>query len=308
LVVRADASVRLVYIRDAAAAAACRDEVALRRAVETRLGYDPFLPWGSATIVVRFDRDGEGFVARVEMVSAGESRGARTLRTDDSGCGGLVDAAALAVSIALDAAKPSGATDPPVATLGRPVPDPVPAPAASAEEVRPLVVSPPAEDARLRFRPVFGLDVLVSAWSAPGVSGGLAAWGRLEKGPWSLGVEARGDLPASGNNPVSTWLIAGGLAPCYHLGWAFGCVVGELGPLQGRGDNHPTPGWAVFAAVGPRVGVEIPVSPRASLRLRADFLANLDRVSVDLRGTQSPAWEAKAVTGTLGGGLAVHFP
>src|SRR5580704_12249374 len=104
--VLADVSARLVYVRDAPAAAACPDETALRRAIEARLGYDPFLPWGSATVVVRFAREGAGFVANVEMVTGSESKGARTLRSDDPGCGGLVDATALAVSIALDAIRP----------------------------------------------------------------------------------------------------------------------------------------------------------------------------------------------------------
>jgi hypothetical protein len=328
----ADTSARLVFVRDAPAAATCPDETALRRAVEARLGYDPFLPWESTAVVVRFARDGQGFVANVEMVTGGASRGVRTLRSDDPGCGGLVDAAALAVSIALDAqrapAPPAGpAAAPPEgespAGQGRdqdqteggsplPPPNPVDASPFPASDVAPSPL-PPAAGARIPFRPVVGLDALVSVGSAPAVSAGFSAWGRLQAGKWSLGIEARADAPSSSaefGGTVSTWLVAGGIAPCFHLGMAFGCALGELGLLEGRGENVQSPGSGsrLFAAVGPRVGVEFPVTTWAAIRLRADFLANLAPVSVTLDGSSSIGWQPPPVTGTLGGGLAVRFP
>jgi hypothetical protein len=84
--------------------------------------------------------------------------------------------------------------------------------------------------------------------------------------------------------------------------------VGQLGWLHGEGVNvsNPKSGSELFAAVGPRVGVEIPVTSWASLRLRADALVDLYRATVDVDG--KPAWAASQVTGTLGGGVAVRFP
>jgi hypothetical protein len=91
---------------------------------------------------------------------------------------------------------------------------------------------------------------------------------------------------------------------------AFLCALGELGLLEGRGENVQTPGSGarLFAAVGPRVGIEIPVTTWAAIRLRADFLANLAPVSVTFDGNPSTGWQPPPVTATLGGGLAVRFP
>jgi hypothetical protein len=199
-----------------------------------------------------------------------------------------VDATALAVSIALDTLRPAAPTTPPV-DEPTPAPSPVVPPPA---EVAPPPAPPPAEP-RARWRPALGLDALVSDGSAPGFAAGFSAWGRLQSGRWSFGIEARADLPSAGNNlpnvqgDVSTWLVAGGLAPCFHLGPAFGCAVGQLGWLHAAGINVNTPksGSDLFAAVGPRVGVE-----------------------VDLNGSTQAAWTISPVAGTLGGGLAVHFP
>jgi hypothetical protein len=289
------------------------------------------------------------------MVTGGASRGVRTLRSDDPSCGGLVDAAALAVSIALDAQRapappaPLDGTSP--ASQGRgqdkdgtspawqgrgqdkdgtspawqgrgqdkdeggspPHPsNPVDASPSPSSDIEPSPL-PLAAAARMRFRPVIGLDALVSVGSAPAVSPGLSVWGRLQADRWSLGIEARADAPSSGQElkgTVSTWLVAGGIAPCFHLGPAFGCVVGELGLLEGTGENVQSPGSGsrLFAAVGPRVGVEIPVTTWAAIRLRADFLANLAPVSVTFDGSPTAGWQPPPVTGTVGGGIAIRFP
>jgi hypothetical protein len=308
----ADTSARLVFIRDAGASV-CPDETALRRAIEARLGYDPFLPWGTATVVVRFEHEGAGFLAHVELVTAGDSRGVRTLRSDDPGCAGLVDTVALAVSIALDAMRPASPAPPPPEESPPRVESP-PSPSSLPPDVTPPP-PPLAEDSGSRLRPVVGLDFLVSDGSAPAVSTGLSLWGRLGWGregtiQASIGVEARADFPSSGLEPegtVSTWLAAGGLAPCLHFGVVFGCAVGQLGALHGDGSGVmlPNSGARVFAVFGPRLGLEIPVASFLALRVRADVLANPARVTVDLDG--APAWRASAVTGTLAAGFALRF-
>jgi len=86
--------------------------------------------------------------------------------------------------------------------------------------------------------------------------------------------------------------------------------VGELGLLEGRGENVQSPGSGsrLFAAVGPRVGVEIPVTTWAAIRLRADFLANLAPVSVTFDGSAADGWQPPPVTGSVGVGIAVRFP
>ena len=98
----ASPSAHLVYVRDATAAE-CPSEEDLRRSVKARVGYDPFFPWAKTTVIVEMVRDGRSLVARVRLVDAdGRSRGVRELRSVARGCGGLIDASALAISIALD--------------------------------------------------------------------------------------------------------------------------------------------------------------------------------------------------------------
>ena len=222
-----------------------------------------------------------------------------------------MDATALAVSIALDTLRPAAPTTPPAVDEAVPAPSPVEPAVPPGADVASPPVPPPAEPGA-RWSPVVGLEALVSAGSAPTVAAGLSAWGRLQTGHWSTGIEGRADLPSTGGvgGHVSTWLLAGGVAPCFHLGLAFGCAVGQLGWLHGEGANVPNPnsGSDLFAAVGPRVGVEIPVTSWASLRLRADALVNLHPSKVDLNHPSTVAWTAFPITGTLGGGLAVRFP
>jgi predicted membrane-bound spermidine synthase len=68
----------------------------------------------------------------------------------------------------------------------------------------------------------------------------------------------------------------------------------------------PRSGFDLFAAVGPRVGVEIPLTRSLALRLRADALVDLARAVVNL--DNSPAWRASLFTGTLGAGFALRIP
>ena len=309
---RAEASARLVFIRGESASV-CPDETALRRAVEARLGYDPFLPWAGASVVVRLDREAGAFVANVELVTGGASRGARTLRSDDPACLGLVDATALAVTIALDAAE----TAPPPAPAAPSEPFLPPPPSMAAATAPPDSDAPPpgprgATGSPARVQPFVGLDATLSAGSAPSISAGFAGWVRARQGPWSAAIEARVDLPSSGASSqeggVSTWLVAGGLVPCFHLGPAFGCAVGELGFLRGTGVDVSLPksGYDLFAALGPRLGIEIPLGRTLALRLRADALVDLARAVVTL--DTLPAWRASLFTGTLGAGFAVRIP
>lgn len=316
-IARADDTLRLVYVRDAAATRECPDESALRRAIESRLGQDAFSPWGTDAVIVHFERDSTSFLARVEIVRRGESNGARTLHSDDPGCGDLVDATALAVSIALETIRASA---PPVAETPAVVPETVKPP----EELPVTVASSPAdqttagarpkdEETRRSVWPTLGLDALVSLGTAPSPAPGLTAWGRLRWGHWSGALEADADLPTStstqpAGGTVSTRRMSAGLVPCFHLGPAFACVVGELGWLdvQGLGVTMPRSGTELFAGVGPRLGVELPISDWLSLRLRAGALANLSRSTVTLN--QAVAWTAPPAFGVFAAGLAVRIP
>src|SRR5262249_33053485 len=118
---RATPSARLVYARDADSEN-CPDEGALRSAVASRLGYDPFFPYAKATLFAEIERVGTTYRARVRLVDDGNIvRGARDLMHGTARCADLVDAMALTMSIAIDPRSLAG---------------PIAAPAQSVERVR----------------------------------------------------------------------------------------------------------------------------------------------------------------------------
>src|SRR5579863_61573 len=115
---------RIVYSR-AVGADSCPDEQALRRAVASRVGYDPFFAWAKKTIVAGMALDKpRGFVARVALVDEnGTEHGTRELRTEGP-CSDLLEASALAIAIAIDpqslAPRPEAHEPPPEPTTAQP--------------------------------------------------------------------------------------------------------------------------------------------------------------------------------------------
>ncbi len=316
-------SVRLVYVRDPTATA-CPDEGAFRRAIERRIGSDPFSAWGSAAIVVRVARRGPEYFATVERVEHGTSLGARALSSDASECLSVVDAAALAISIALEAdraPKPSTSADPaserdtarPTA-LGpatEPLAPAVPLDTAGGQAADRSAPPPPGDRAG-RARGAIGLDGVISVATAPSVAAGATAWGAVRVRSFSFGAELSSDAPSSGGTAlagrVSTWLVAGTLAPCIHAWLFFGCALGEFGVLHGAGVGVRVPrsGLDAFAAVGPRLGIEVPLIGPLLVRIRGDMLLNLQRATVNLDG--QPAWIASPVAAVFGAGIAWRIP
>jgi len=124
----------------------------------------------------------------------------------------------------------------------------------------------------------------------------VAAEGTLFAGvrwrAWSLDVEGRGDLPASGHASgnasgvsVQSWIGAGSLVPCLHLGAVYGCGVASVGQLTARsvgGATNSQTNGALWAAAGPRVGVELEVSSSVALRGWAEVLVSLTRNTLTL--------------------------
>src|SRR4051794_13950321 len=73
----AGVATRLAYSRSANAST-CPDEQVLRNSVRDRLGYDPFFPWATSTVVVEIERRGTTLVGRARLIDeAGLVDGAR---------------------------------------------------------------------------------------------------------------------------------------------------------------------------------------------------------------------------------------
>ncbi len=313
---RATPTSRLVYSRTAEADS-CPDEQALRRAVASRVGYDPFFPYATRTIVVSVTRRDRAFVASVDLVDEGGlSHGARELRAEGN-CTELLDAAALAIAIAIDPQSLTRTTapappPPAEAPVVAPPPDlpPPQLPTPAPEPVR--TTPPPGTTPASPATPEVSLGPVVSAGISPGpLAFGFAVGGALRLRSLSLGLEGRIDAPGSKSvareGTVSSWLLVASLVPCLHLGIWSGCAVAQGGSMQAAGPGVPgthsesTPWWAA----GGRLGVELPIGGGLRIRFHGDLLGDLSPVTLHL--ADGLTWTAPPLAGSVGADLVFHF-
>jgi len=307
---------RLVYQRGAGAEA-CPDEAALRSAVATRLGADPFEDAARPTYSVTIDVEREKLVGRVVLIDAsGLATGVREL-VGESGCAELVDGLSLALSLAINpelasnGASPVAAPTASTSAVGPPPPVLAPPP---SDSLPPVTESEPAPRPSWTFG--LGATGYGSVGTAPELAFGVGALVRLRRGDLSLSLESRFDPPAGGLQPnganVETRLVAGLLVPCWHIPAAFvqACAVGLLGSLRAEAANlsgaHPDDGF--YAAAGVRAAVELLELPYVRLQVRLDLLARLIPIRVTRDDGAQTIWEAPPVSGTFGLGALYEFP
>ncbi len=324
---RATPSARLVYARSADAAS-CPDEASLHKAVGARFGYDPFFAWAKQTVVVQIWRNRQRYAARVQLVDdQGVEHGSREITSDEKGCAELFGAVALAISIALDAsASVAPSLDAPTTTPSPPEMSPV-APDASSPSVpsapsaRPQPVAPPAP-ARApaplpRPRPVearpptwgIGAEALGAEGESIDTAPGFAVFAARRSGALSLDAELQSiaSLPSkvTSKASIASALLIAVLAPCFHLGRVFACALGEIGWQEAwsSGVDVSRPAGTAFAAVGARLGLELPLSSRFFFRAHADGLFDLNPASfqLDAQAVWGPA-PVIAVVGGVGAG------
>jgi hypothetical protein len=264
-------SARLVYVREPGAES-CVDEEGLRKAVAARLGYDPFFAVAKVTVVTHVRREPSGaFHADVTLVDeSGVARGARAIESESQECGPLVGALAIGISLALDplslTTPDKPADSPPV---DKPPPDPpketpvTPPPKAD----KPPAETPPQEPYSEPWRGWIGAAVTGNLGTTPGLSGGGLIRGKLARGPWSVGLEARVDAPTSTNTTtggtISAWLAQGALFGCGQASYFQGCAVASIGPLIAESQSilSPRSTTLLYAAAGPRIGLEVKILP-----------------------------------------------
>jgi hypothetical protein len=311
---RAADTARLVFLRGQNTET-CPDEQALRDSVAARLGYDPFNPWAPNTLFMELERDGNGFVARIKLVTRENLvRGARTLRATSS-CADLVPTLGLTISLAID----------PMGEARSHPPEGLPP---SERPVTPIESHDVATDARLPsddltteqrpeapstpVRLSVGLGGLGSIGTAasPAIGGilfGGARWRDL-----SVSVEVHADVPASAeassSGRVSSLIVAGALLPCHHTDAFFACGRGELGAISAKGLDVSSPGSksALWAEVGGRIGYELPFDRTFALRAHVDGGVVLTRYQLRLGGEK--VFEHPLFCAGLGISLAVHLP
>src|SRR5262249_1376998 len=157
----------------------------------------------------------------------GIAHGARELRIEGP-CSELLDAAALAIAIAID----------PHSLTASPAPAPPETPESNPQPVLalppPPAAAPPREDNPVRPDPIqtpargqlpvleASAGVVGSAGVAPSPALGLGVGAALRWSRVSVSLEARLDAPAGTDAPgggrVSSWLALGAFVPCFHFG------------------------------------------------------------------------------------------
>lgn len=317
---KAAPTARLVYSRTGDAAS-CPDEAALRHAVASRVGYDAFFPWAPRTVVVAIVRRDGAFVATVDLVDeSGIDHGAHELHSRGA-CADLLDAVALAVSIAIDprsilappAAKVDAAPLPESPPPKTPSPEPTPTVATSPPpEPPPPAVPPPRAPSRVAYEASLGGAASLGMGPGPALGGTLG--GAVRVSWFSLGVEGLINAPSStlvfgGPARVSAWTAIGAVLPCGSLGPWFACVVAQLGGLQssadGAGNTVTRSTW--WSAAGGRVGVMFPVKRPLFFRIGADLLGDILPSHVKLNLNPGVAWSTSPVAGSLGIEAVVRF-
>jgi hypothetical protein len=135
-------------------------------------------------------------------------------------------------------------------------------------------------------------------------------------------VSIRGTARIDRYNPKTRMIRArvftGVVAPCLHgrivLPWVFGCLGLQLGSMRVDGANIPQPAGevALWAAIDPRLGVEVPLShvPWLAARLFGDLLVPVHRPRALVREGPSvitEVWRVPHVAGTVNLGLVLVF-
>jgi hypothetical protein len=328
---------RLVYV-PGRYAAACPGERELQEAVTRRLGRSPFAEPAERIVVLTLDGDAPAREApaaptraRAELFGAAlESLGVRELESRE-GCAELVEAAALAVSIAL---APGLALK---AFLGPapdpvPVPVPVPLPEEEPEEEpeapalsEPLVDDDPAGPAREDLPPswlpegahlVVGLGTSFTVALAPQNVTGVHMTIAARYGVFELRIEQRQHVPGI---DTTLGIFHGGsawsLLPCTHLplfalrgdGDRLGlmaCASASAGNLWALG---AIVGGTPHAGVGGRVGVEWTQADFSAFRLWGQTEWSVVRPEfITLTGD---AWrQSSPISGILGVTWEVGWP
>jgi len=307
---------RLVYTR--ADVSGCPDEETMKNTVSARLGYDPFKPDPEHIVTAAITREGKGLRGHVELRDrAFTVKGTRSLASNEDDCAELASSLALAISIAIDplSANRTAPLPPPVSTPPAHVAPPAAGgPAAAAA---PLAAVAPTEEAPRREHGQatalrMGTDASVSFGATPGTSFAPALFAGVGFARLSLDVEGTAHLAASANaasgGSVSASLLLASFAPCFHGGTVVGCALLGVGRLSGAGGgvDEPASGASTYANAGGRVGAEVPLSGRFSLRIHGDLLFPLVSTKLRLRGVE--VWGTPPVTAALGAGILAHFP
>lgn len=295
--------VRLLYVLGDGAGD-CPTREVLHAAVAERLGYDPFEAAASGEASVSISAKGSRYTANV--VLSGVARdGERRVEATVHGCDELIDALALAVSLALD-----------------------------PEAVERIKHPRRARDLTWVHRPRWGLaegtpgglsDLLkvdkgavggAAWWLTPRVGVGLGGTPSptpdlrlaLDHAPdgFRVGLELRADIPVP--RPMSSGTVSAHLtgltaSGCFEVLWFRGCALATAGALvlHGRGFDNARSRVVGFGSAGGRLAASWPIDASMTVDVVADLEAPIVRAGI--RVGDGIVWRAEAVSGSAAVGV-----
>jgi len=318
--------VQLAYVLGRGVERSCPDEAQMRRELAAGFGYDPIQSTAPSRLTITITPGPSGIhLATMELRDAGGTVGWKGHHKAYD-CHLLVRGVALGVQIGIERIAPP--SNPPAPAPAQPepvavVPKPEPAPPAVEPGPAPAPVSPsktpesaPVQAGKTPAAPAPGTSptpqLLIDAGlggafrlgAAPTPNFSLGLQGGIRWPFVSLNLEARGDIPASGDEEFSTSRLTGSILPCGHYKIAVGCLMGTVGREHASAEEDEGSAW--FVGMGGRLGVEVPLFNPIMFRISGDIIATMgENLSVDLDGESQ--WVAPPIYGTLGAGLAARW-
>ena len=281
----------------------CPGAEALRREVAAELGTDRFTEAGPWRLRTTLNRGKKGaFVATADLFdSDGALVEAWGIASVD--CPKLVKALGVWTAVQL--------TDPLLPPPPSPSPPPSPPP---PPEVPPAPIVRNVLLVRVGPTLVFG----AAPRTAVGVSGDYGFYRLTASLPFdgfSFAMGFRWDPQAAGHVPgkaesarINTSRLLGTVALCAHWWKLYGCGVVEAGRLWTEGQGIAIPSREdipIYAATGPRFGVEVPFAPHLRFRVFGEILGILTPVEIPV--DERPVWTAPRVAGGIGAGLSFYL-
>ncbi|WP_437680518.1 hypothetical protein [Sorangium sp. So ce131] len=294
------AAMQLDYQR-APGAERCPREDLLREEMARQLGYDPVHPEAAMQAkALVFRGPGTELHATMDVYdAAGLLTWSRHLVAYNDDCRELVLNMALALRVAVDPrlrAQPEPAH-------AAPTPLPSPAPEAEAPAAAPARAAGPGM--------LLGLGVGAAIGVLPAVSPGLSLSGAIRYPSFSLGLEGSVHAPVELRidrlEVAMLWFATASAAPCIHDENLFGCALVSLGALARMDDKRTlsSPNPQIWLAVGPRAGVELPLSERFAVQFHGDIALRL--TPLDLSTAARVLWSSSTFGGHAGIALVIDL-
>lgn len=316
--------VQLAYVLGRGAERSCPDEAHMRRELAAGFGYDPIQSSAPSRLTIAITPGPGGIhLATMELRDTDGAVGWKNHHKAYD-CLILVRGVALTVQIGIERiapriSPPAPEPAPPEPVIVAPRPDPVvvePGPALAPPPPKKTPVSAPVRMDKTPAAPASetsptrrllidtGLGGAFRLGAAPAPNFSVALQGGLRWPYLSLNLEARGDLPASGEEEFSTSRLTGSILPCGHFKIVAGCLVAAVGREHASTEEDDGSAW--FAGIGGRLGVEFPLFDPILLRISGDLIATMgENLSVDLDGESQ--WVAPPIYGTFGAGFAARW-